>query len=92
MATFERELRVRAPFEDVWEFHSTIDGLQALTPRWANLRVEAVQYPEGSEGTCSPRAPASGCLFGRSGWDPVSAGCPASSSARRGTATPTSPT
>ncbi|WP_232702260.1 SRPBCC family protein [Halobacterium wangiae] len=50
MATFERNLRVRAPFEDVWKFHSTIDGLLSLTPGWANLRVEAVQRPDGDTG------------------------------------------
>jgi ligand-binding SRPBCC domain-containing protein len=27
----------------VWDFHSRIDGLEALTPEWMNLRVEAVR-------------------------------------------------
>ncbi|WP_135661697.1 SRPBCC family protein [Halorhabdus rudnickae] len=47
MATYERSVVVRAPFEDVWEFHATIDGLEALTPGWTNLRVEAVRGPDG---------------------------------------------
>jgi ligand-binding SRPBCC domain-containing protein len=46
MQTFERELRVDAPLEDVWAFHSTIDGLRALTPNWMNLTVEDIEYPE----------------------------------------------
>jgi ligand-binding SRPBCC domain-containing protein len=46
MQTFERELRVNAPLEDVWAFHSTIDGLRALTPGWMHLRVEDIEYPE----------------------------------------------
>ncbi len=32
MATYTRETRVRAPFEDVRAFHSTPDALEALTP------------------------------------------------------------
>jgi ligand-binding SRPBCC domain-containing protein len=50
MATYERDVRVRAPFADVWEFHATIDGLRALTPDWMHLRVEAVRRPEGDDG------------------------------------------
>ena len=49
MATFERDVRIRAPFGDVWEFHATIDGLRALTPDWMHLRVEARQRPEGDD-------------------------------------------
>jgi len=49
MATYERDVRVRAPFADVWEFHATIDGLRALTPDWLHLRVEAVRRPEGDD-------------------------------------------
>ena len=45
MATFERELRVRAALADVWAFHSTIDGLRSLTPDWLNLRVEDIERP-----------------------------------------------
>lgn len=49
MATFERETRVRAPLDQVWEFHSSIDGLVALTPHWMHLRVERVVGPDGEE-------------------------------------------
>jgi len=45
MATFERELRVRAPLADVWAFHSTTDGLRSLTPNWLNLRIERIERP-----------------------------------------------
>jgi len=45
MATFERELRVRAPLADVWAFHSTTDGLRSLTPDWLNLRIERIERP-----------------------------------------------
>ncbi|NIC00425.1 SRPBCC family protein [Halobacterium sp. R2-5] len=47
MATFERELRVRAPLSEAWAFHSTEEGLLALTPAWLNLRVERIERPEG---------------------------------------------
>ncbi len=49
METYRRETRVRAPFDRVWEFHSTTDGLEALTPNWMNLRVDAVYGPDGEE-------------------------------------------
>lgn len=45
MAVFERDLRIRAPLEDVWAFHSTLDGLRSLTPNWLNLRVEEIERP-----------------------------------------------
>jgi ligand-binding SRPBCC domain-containing protein len=47
MAVYERSTVVSAPLEDVWEVHSTIDGLLALTPGWMNMRVEAVRGPGG---------------------------------------------
>ena len=47
MATYRRETYVDAPFEDVWAFHSTTEGLEALTPGFMNLEVEAVTGPEG---------------------------------------------
>jgi len=47
MAVYERSTVLDASFETVWEFHSTIDGLLALTPGWMNMRVEAVRGPEG---------------------------------------------
>jgi ligand-binding SRPBCC domain-containing protein len=45
MAVYERSTVVSAPLEDVWEFHSTIDGLLALTPGWMNIRPEAIRDP-----------------------------------------------
>jgi len=47
MATYRRRTRVRAPLDEVWAFHSTIDGLEALTPGWMGLSVESVRSPEG---------------------------------------------
>ncbi|WP_267639231.1 SRPBCC family protein [Haloarchaeobius amylolyticus] len=47
MPTYRRETVVRAPFEDVWEFHSKVSGLEALTPDWMHLRVESVTGPDG---------------------------------------------
>jgi ligand-binding SRPBCC domain-containing protein len=47
MATYSRLTRVAAPLEEVWEFHSRISGLEALTPDWMNLQVESVTGPDG---------------------------------------------
>lgn len=47
MPTYARETRIRAPLSDVWDFHSRLAGLEALTPAWTNLRVEAVRGPDG---------------------------------------------
>lgn len=47
MPVYRRETRVAAPLEDVWEFHSTVSGLEALTPEFMGLRVESVEGPEG---------------------------------------------
>ena len=47
MPVFEREVRVSAPLTKVWRFHSTGDGLEALTPGWMNLRVEETRGPDG---------------------------------------------
>jgi ligand-binding SRPBCC domain-containing protein len=47
MPIYQREARVDAPFSEVWKFHSRIEGLEALTPDWMNLRVEGVHGPEG---------------------------------------------
>jgi ligand-binding SRPBCC domain-containing protein len=49
MARYQRRTRVAAPLEDVWTFHSRIEGLEALTPGWLNLQVEAVRGPDGEE-------------------------------------------
>lgn len=43
---FERSTRVRAPLEEVWGFHSRIQGLTALTPDFVNLRVESTYGPD----------------------------------------------
>jgi ligand-binding SRPBCC domain-containing protein len=58
MAEYQREMQIRAPLADVWEFHSTVDGLVALTPDWMNLRVESVVGPDGEAdpGTLEPGA------------------------------------
>ena len=47
MATYERSVRVDAPFDEVWDFHSTESGLVALTPEWMNLEIESVRGPDG---------------------------------------------
>ena len=47
MDTYERSVRVRAPFEAVWEFHSDESGLVALTPGWMKLEVEEITGPDG---------------------------------------------
>ncbi|PSP54373.1 cyclase [Halobacteriales archaeon QS_1_67_19] len=47
MPTYQRETRVDASLEDVWEFHSRISGLEALTPDWMHLQVEDVRGPNG---------------------------------------------
>jgi ligand-binding SRPBCC domain-containing protein len=51
MAEYERTVRVRAPFEEVWAFHSEITGLEALTPDWLNLRIESVTRPDDGDDT-----------------------------------------
>lgn len=47
MAVYERSTLVRAPLAAVWEFSSTADGLEAITPRWLGLVVESVRGPDG---------------------------------------------
>jgi ligand-binding SRPBCC domain-containing protein len=49
VSTYTRRTRVAAPLDAVWTFHSRIEGLEALTPGWANLRVEAVRGPDGED-------------------------------------------
>jgi ligand-binding SRPBCC domain-containing protein len=51
MPTYERSVRVEAPFEDVWDFHSTPDGLVALTPDFMHIQIEDVR---GSDGDADP--------------------------------------
>lgn len=47
MAVYQRRTRVAAPIDEVWDFHSRVSGLEALTPGWMNLRIEAVVGPDG---------------------------------------------
>lgn len=47
--TYQRSVCVDAPLGDVWAFHSTVDGLVALTPDWLCLRVDSVEGPDGEE-------------------------------------------
>ncbi|WP_255149978.1 SRPBCC family protein [Halorarius halobius] len=49
MPTYHRETWVDAPLEDVWAFHSRIEGLTSVTPEFMNLRVERVVGPDGEE-------------------------------------------
>ncbi|KAB1196089.1 MULTISPECIES: SRPBCC family protein [Haloferax] len=49
MPVYQRRTRVAAPLERVWEFHSDISGLEALTPEWMNLEIVAVRTPEGTD-------------------------------------------
>lgn len=49
MPSYDRETRVRAPLDEVWDFHSRVTGLEALTPNWMGLRVESVVGPDGTE-------------------------------------------
>jgi ligand-binding SRPBCC domain-containing protein len=48
MPTYTRRTRVDAPLADVWAFHSRVDGLEALTPGFMNLGIEAVRGPDGN--------------------------------------------
>lgn len=47
MARYARETWVDAPLSEVWAFHSRIEGLEALTPEWMDLRVESTRGPDG---------------------------------------------
>lgn len=47
MSVYQRETRIRAPLSDVWTFHSTVDGLEALTPAFMGLEIESVTGPDG---------------------------------------------
>lgn len=42
MVLYQRQTVVDAPFERVWDFHSGISGLTAVTPDWMGLEVDAV--------------------------------------------------
>ena len=47
MATYRRRTRVRAPFDEVWAFHSTAEGLEALTPGFLHLEIDRITGPDG---------------------------------------------
>ncbi|PSQ29695.1 cyclase [Halobacteriales archaeon SW_6_65_46] len=47
MPTYHRATWVDAPLDEVWAFHSRIEGLTALTPGVANLEIESVTGPDG---------------------------------------------
>ncbi len=47
MSVYRRETWIDAPFEDVWAFHSTTEGLEALTPDFMRLEIEGVTGPDG---------------------------------------------
>ncbi|SDK28101.1 SRPBCC family protein [Natronorubrum texcoconense] len=47
MPTYDRQSTIDAPLEAVWQFHSRIEGLEALTPDWMGLRVESMIGPDG---------------------------------------------
>lgn len=47
MPTYQRQTTVVAPLEDVFDFHSRVSGLVAVTPEWFDLRVESVVGPDG---------------------------------------------
>lgn len=49
MARFRRRSWIDAPLESVWEFHSKIEGLTALTPSLAGLEVDALRVPDGGD-------------------------------------------
>ena len=50
MATFTWSSVIDVPFGRVWDFHSRVDGLQALTPSWVGLTVESVSIPGNKDG------------------------------------------
>lgn len=49
MLRFRRATLVDASLEAVWAFHSSIDGLRALTPAVSGLEIGAVTGPDGTE-------------------------------------------
>ncbi|MFC7165630.1 SRPBCC family protein [Halospeciosus flavus] len=54
MPTYERETWLDAPLDDVWAFHSAVDGLRALTPDWMHLRVERIDRPTDATTDADP--------------------------------------
>ncbi len=49
MPIFTKSARIISPFDDVWNFHSNIDGLEQLTPAWINLKIKSVVDSKGKQ-------------------------------------------
>ena len=49
MPIFTKSVRVNSSLNDVWDFHSNIDGLKRLTPSWMNLKIESVVDSNGKK-------------------------------------------
>ncbi len=49
MPIFTKSSRIISPFDDVWNFHSNIAGLEQLTPPWMNLKIESVVDSKGNQ-------------------------------------------
>lgn len=47
MEIYRKETRIAAPLSAVWEFHSQISGLEALTPGFMGLSVDRIVGPDG---------------------------------------------
>ena len=47
MAQYRRETIIEAPLADLWEFHSSIDGITAISPGWLGLNVISSRGPGG---------------------------------------------
>lgn len=47
MPTYRRRTRIAAPIDEVWAFHDSVEGLDAVTPSFLQLRVDAVLDPRG---------------------------------------------
>lgn len=52
MAAYRYSSVVPAPLSAVWEFHASVEGLEAVTPAWFGLRVVSISDPaNGTNGT-----------------------------------------
>lgn len=50
VAVYTRESHVPAPLSEVWEFHTSVEGVTAVTPDWMRMRVDHVVGPDGEAG------------------------------------------
>lgn len=50
VAVYSKSTEVAAPLSAVWEFHSRVEGLVALTPDWVGLQVERIVGPDDEAG------------------------------------------